>query len=173
MNEQKTEAEHRDKDGRENTGGEILLQYNGSFRKDSGLPVGSDLIHNAAEQFWSRGAFYKVDKNNKKKTHISFYISRALDGWMVKRSIRNSGTSVLPTSPPTAFSTAVSEAPFVSEATASNCSETNSSGRQRKAGGNCEPTAAAKDASIDAKHFTSFLRLKKISTTEKMLRLQS
>lgn len=72
MNEQKTKAECRDKDGRKNTGGEILLQYNGSFRKDSGLPVGSALIHDPPEQFWSRDAFQKVDNNKKKerKEHI-------------------------------------------------------------------------------------------------------
>lgn len=43
MNEQKTKAECRDKDGRENTGGEILLQYNGSFMEDSGLLLAQSL----------------------------------------------------------------------------------------------------------------------------------
>lgn len=30
--------------------------------KDSGLPVGSELIHNTPEEFWSQDAVYKVDQ---------------------------------------------------------------------------------------------------------------
>lgn len=44
--------------------------------------------------------------------------------------------------PLTGFSTGVSEAPFVLEATASNCFESNRSRRQRKTGSHYEPSCS-------------------------------
>lgn len=93
------------------------MQYNGSFRKDSGLPVGSALIHDPPEQFWSRDAFQKVDNNKKKREkrtkpslrilQMHFY-GLQLDGETFHPEFWHIHVADLPL---TVFPTGVSEAP--------------------------------------------------------------
>lgn len=96
------------------TRGEILLQYNGSFRNDAGLPVGSELIHNTRKQCWGHEVDHTTHLCRETKRRLGFG-SIAVHGERFNPVFWHIHVAKVPL---TVFSTRVREAFF--EATAPN-----------------------------------------------------